>query len=835
MMIDSKVKAVLGPTNTGKTHLAVERLCAHSSGMIGFPLRLLAREIYDRVVAVKGAKHVALVTGEERIVPADAQWWLCTTESIPMEKDVAFVAIDEIQLGADPERGHIFTDRLLNARGREETMLLGSESVKPLIKSLLPAAEIITRPRFSKLTFTPPKKLSRLPPRSAIVAFSVEEVYAIAEMLRQSRGGAAVVMGALSPRTRNAQVKMYQDGDVDYLVATDAIGMGLNMDVGSVYFASLSKFDGRRQRRLSIAEMAQIAGRAGRHQRDGHFGSLAGGDAFADDEIDQIEEHRFPKIDHLFWRSSEPDFTSLNALIASLEVSPEHPKLRAAPEAEDLIILKLLAEDANVRATARTPALVATLWDICRLPDFQKLGPQFHAHLISRMFTYLSSRERYFPEHMFADQIARLESIQGDVPAVAQRIAVARTWAYIAQRANWLGDPDKWRLRTAALEEKLSDALHAKLTERFVDKRGKMLMKHAGAPRSSLAIAIEEDGTVLAENQAIGSLTGFRFTTDPLASLVDRRRLITAAEKHLARELASRATKLASATDREIVLAAQQGMPVTLQWNGLDIAQLARGKSLLSPKIMLDSAILKLPLLHVTLIKDRLTSWLMTRIRSQLSSLFAIEAIMVADQASPALRALIAELVHHGGIIERETVNDVVQTLSGEERRLLKRAGLIIGSLDIVHPALIRPEAARWRVALTFVQSGDSMPPLPMAGLGLLDRPTPELERAALVAGYRKFGTQMLRIDLLERIARKVHEQRSGRQPFIPDRQLATTLGIGEATLTHILRALGFAPVTSDMPIQWRWRGVRRRPKEATNAGNTAFSALGEWNKGNAQ
>src|SRR5687768_4572224 len=372
--------AILGPTNTGKTYLAVERMAAHSSGMIGFPLRLLAREVYDRVVAMKGANRVALITGEEKIVPRDSRWFLCTAESMPMERDFAFVALDEAQLGADPERGHVFTDRMLHARGREETMILGSETLKPMVRALLPKAEIITRPRFSTLSYAGPSKLSRLPPRSAIVAFSAEQVYAVAEMLRRMRGGAAVVMGALSPRTRNAQVAMYQAGEVDYLVATDAIGMGLNMDVSHVAFAGLSKFDGNRRRRLTIAEMAQIAGRAGRHQRDGTFGSLTlEGDLAAEfrpEEIEAIEEHRFAPLDHLYWREGDPDFRSVDALIRSLERRPEAAGLRAAPEAIDLAVLKRLAEDPEIRDRARGAERVRRLWAACGLPDFRKTGPE---------------------------------------------------------------------------------------------------------------------------------------------------------------------------------------------------------------------------------------------------------------------------------------------------------------------------------------------------------------------------------------------------------------------------------------------------------------------------
>src|SRR3982751_3981023 len=430
--------AILGPTNTGKTHLAVERRCRHSSGMIGFPLRLLAREVYDRVVKLKGERSVALITGEEKILPKEARWFLCTAKSMPMERDVAFAAIDEAQLGADPERGHVFTDRILHARGREETMILGSETLAPMVRALLPKAEIIGRPRFSTLSYAGASKLSRLPPRSAIVAFSAEQVYAVAEMLRRMRGGAAVVMGALSPRTRNAQVAMYQAGEVDYLVATDAIGMGLNMDVDHVAFAGLSKYDGSRRRRLTAAEMAQIAGRAGRHQRDGSFGSLTlEGDALAEfrpEEIEAIEEHRFSPLEFLYWRESELDFASVEALIRSLERRPVRREVRAAPEATDLSVLKLLSTDPEILTRATSAERVRRLWAACGLPDFRKTGPEHHSRLVARLYGHLGEGDGRIPQGWYAEQVARLDDVQGDIDTLADRIAGVRTWAYIAHR-----------------------------------------------------------------------------------------------------------------------------------------------------------------------------------------------------------------------------------------------------------------------------------------------------------------------------------------------------------------------------------------------------------------
>ena len=446
----ASLTAVLGPTNTGKTHLAVERMCGHASGMIGFPLRLLAREVYDRVVKLKGAAQVALITGEEKILPEAARYYLCTVESMPTDREVAFVAIDEGQTGADLERGHVFTDRMLHMRGYAETMILGSETLRPLIRRLLPDAEIISRPRFSTLSFTGPKKLSRLPKRSAIVAFTAQDVYGLAEMLRRHKGGAAVVMGALSPRTRNAQVELYQSGEVDYLVATDAIGMGLNMDISHVAFAALSKFDGRRHRRLATAEMAQIAGRAGRYQRDGSFGvvqlGMESADAFEPEEVDAVEGHSFPPLTRLIWRNNRLDWSSLGRLIAALDAPAPRAELMRADDAIDLAVLKRLAADAWVSERATTPAMLQRLWSACGLPDYRKTGPEQHGRLVGRVFRHLSEGNGQLPADWVAREIAQLDNVQGDIATISDRIAAARTWTYVAHRSSWLDDAQRTAL-----------------------------------------------------------------------------------------------------------------------------------------------------------------------------------------------------------------------------------------------------------------------------------------------------------------------------------------------------------------------------------------------------
>ena len=659
--LDNPLKAILGPTNTGKTHLAVERMCGHSSGMIGFPLRLLAREVYDRVVKLKGANQVALITGEEKIAPKDARWFLCTAESMPMERDFAFVALDEAQLGADPERGHVFTDRLLHARGREETMILGSESLKPMVRALLPKAEITARPRFSTLSYAGPAKLSRLPPRSAIVAFSAEQVYAVAEMLRRMRGGAAVVMGALSPRTRNAQVAMYQAGEVDYLVATDAIGMGLNMDVDHVAFAGLSKYDGHRRRRLTPAEMAQIAGRAGRHQRDGTFGSLTlEGDALAEfrpEEIERIEEHRFEPLDFLYWRESALDFASVEALIRTLERRPVRREVRAAPEAVDLAVLNILAGDPDVHARASSPDRVRRLWAACGLPDFRKTGPEHHARLVARIFTHLSEGDGRIPQGWYAGEVARLDNVQGDIDTLADRIAGVRTWAYIAHRADWLADPVAMAERTVAVEEKLSDALHERLTQRFVDRRTAVLMRDLGKKGAGeFPVLIDAEGEVSVGSYAIGRLQGFAFEVDPAARHADRKMLLATAERRLAGEYEKRAAALVADSDDHFALRTDAGQPVAILWRGHEVARLGPGKNLLSPRVLLDRRIERVSEKGRETVILRLKDWLRTGAEAVLAPLRAAGHAAQDPSAPAAVRALLAMIVDEGGIVARETV-----------------------------------------------------------------------------------------------------------------------------------------------------------------------------------
>ena len=836
------VKAVLGPTNTGKTHLAVERLTAHASGMIGFPLRLLAREVYDRVVAIKGAGEVALVTGEERIMPAQARYLLGTMEALPVNRDVAFVGIDEAQLGADPERGHVFTDRLLRARGREETMILGSASIRGLVRTLVPQAEIVTRPRFSTLSYAGSAKLSRLTKRSAIVAFSAEEVYAIAEMLRRFSGGAAVVMGALSPKTRNAQVAMFEAGEVDYLVATDAIGMGLNLDVQHVAFASLQKFDGRRLRRLTIAEMAQIAGRAGRHQQDGSFGTVGlpqGG--FTAEEIAAIEGHHFPPLPSLFWRNPTPRTDTLDLLLSDLALPPPHAALRPAPEAVDIAVLRHLAADMEVRARAHEPDAVARLWDACGLPDFEQLGAEHHSRTVLKLWQWRTGGDGMVDPDWFARRLARFDDTDGDIDQLASRIAAVRTLCFIAHRGDWIAGGAGWAEQTQAIESRLSDALHAALSQRFVDRRLALLLRDAGQRHAALPVAVGADGTVAVDGEPIGTLHGFLFKVDARARASDHRMLLAAAEKHLRAELSRRAAALAEGDGSALSLVSEPGTAPRLAWNGHVVATLAKGPTLVQPSIQIDPSLRRLEPQQVQAIADRLQSFVAEQLARHAAPLAAMGAAAGDLFTPPRVRALLAALVDGSGTVARAAVEAQLQALAAEERPQLRKLGLTIGSLDIFHPLLLKPEAVRWRAALVAAQQGGTIPALPPQGAVLQKNGG---QAGLVIAGFRRCATGWLRIDMAEKLARQAHAARmqaaapptapvagsadrhddhpdeagghdadAAPPGFVIDPALATSLGLDEETRRALLGSFGFRSVGDPLLQRWRWSGLKNHER----------------------
>jgi len=833
---DAPVRAILGPTNTGKTHLAIERMCGHSSGVIGFPLRLLAREVYDRVVAMKGEKQVALLTGEERIVPPTARYFLCTAESMPvpggdshhdddLQRDFAFAAIDEAQLGIDPERGHVFTDRMLRARGREETLILGSDTLRPVIRELLPEAEIVSRPRFSTLRYSGSVKLSRLPERSAVVAFSAEQVYALAEMLRRFKGGAAVVMGALSPATRNAQVAMFQRGEVDYLVATDAIGMGLNMDVAHVAFAGLEKFDGRRDRRLSIAEMAQIAGRAGRHQKDGTFGTLglsedSGG--FSEEEVEAIEDHRFRPLDSVYWRNADLDFLDVGTLIRSLETKSADPLLRSAPEAIDLAVLKLVAEDPAV--IAKKGAQARRLWAVCGLPDFRKVGPMHHARMVRRLYSYIGEGG-HIPHEWFAAEVARLDNVTGDIEALADRLAGIRSWAYIAHRADWLKEPAKWADRTRLVEARLSDALHERLTQRFVDRRTAVLVRDIGARGSdALPVTVAADGEVSVGPEPIGHLTGFDFRVDPNARLADKRLLLAAAERRLGDELDRRARALVDADDHAFDLTVEDGGGLAVTWEGHVLARLAPGRSLLEPALRTARTLDRLSAPTRASLRDRLVRWLGAQIDRHLSPLKQLAAAASDPSTSGGVRALAAMLADAGGLLPRKTALSAIAHLEQADRQSLHRLRVRLGPLDIFLPLLLKPAAQRWRAALIAVKQSQPMPALPAPGAATL---TAEADARGAGVAYRRLGPTWIRIDLADRLASHARKVRSARGEDPVDQALATSIGLSEDALGRLMNEIGFARAGN----AWKWRGRRGPRPDRRAAPSHAFAELAKLKK----
>jgi ATP-dependent RNA helicase SUPV3L1/SUV3 len=823
---DARVRAVLGPTNTGKTHLAIERMCGHSSGMMGFPLRLLAREVYDRVRAIKGDNQVALITGEERIEPPQARYFLCTAEAMPRTRgEHAFVALDEAQLGADPERGHIFTDRLLHARGREETMILGSATLEPMVKALIPKAEITSRPRFSTLSHAGVCKLSRLPKRSAVVAFSIEQVYAMAEALRRFRGGAAVVMGALSPETRNKQVAMFQAGEVDYIVATDAIGMGLNLDLDHVAFASLSKFDGRRKRRLTPSEMAQIAGRAGRHQRDGTFGTLAGtgkGDgeplAFTDEEVYAIEEHRFAPLTHLFWRDADPRFDSLPALIADLEARPEQGVLKAAPEAIDLAVLRRLAGEPPA-ASVRGAGAVRRFWEACSLPDFRSLGIEQHARFVARLWDDLSGG--YLGADFVAARIAELDRMQGDIDTLQGRIAAIRSWAYICQRPDWVLARDEMAARARAVEAKLSDALHARLTERFVNRRTTLLMKSLGQDAGALPVTLEPDGHLTVEGESIGRLEGFRFHVDPNAGVADRRMLLAAGEKALPALLAERAEWLLTQGLGELAISGG-----TIRWQDRALAEITfpgqpGAGHFGTPRLVLTRDVALLPDAAKAKLDAGLAAWLDKELEP-LAPLRKLADAARDPEAGSQARALVITLIEARGVISREDAG--LENLPKEMRPYLRKLGVTFGALDIFDAPLLKPAPRRLLHALGLDKRAVQESMLPVLAEG-------SWAKGRLPAGYRYAGSQAIRVDLAEKILHAAFDARAvvttahpkeRNLPFRLDLSLAVSIGLEPENARRLLGSAGFrceraralpeGAHGAPAPDRWYWRP--RRPGE---------------------
>ncbi len=796
------VTAVLGPTNTGKTHLAIERMVAHETGVIGLPLRLLAREVYTRVCEKVGAHKVALITGEEKILPSGAKYSVCTVEAMPRETDAAFVAIDEVQLAGDLERGHIFTDRILHLRGRQETLLLGAATMHGILQRLLKGVSVVTRPRLSHLAYAGSKKLTRLPRRTAIVAFSADEVYAIAELIRRQQGGAAVVLGALSPRTRNAQVALFQSGDVDYLVATDAIGMGLNLDLDHVAFAQNRKFDGYQYRNLTAAELGQIAGRAGRHLRDGTFGVTGQVDPLDEELVKRIESHDFDPVKVLQWRTAHFDFASLDALKRSIETNAPVEGLTRALPAVDAQALEYLSRDEDIRALATDARRVALLWEACALPDYRKIAPAQHADLIASIYMDLA-RHGHVDENYMAEQVRRADTTEGDIDTLSHRIARIRTWTFVSNRPGWLADQAHWQEKTREIEDRLSDALHERLTKRFVDRRTSVLMRRLRENTMPEA-EISSTGTVLVEGHHVGELQGFRFTADQSAGGEDAKAVRTAAQKALAAEFEARAERFGACANGDIAL----GSDGTLRWIGAPIGTLVSGEDALKPRLVL-------------LADEQLTGPARDKVAARAERFvnFQIESLLKplvdlknADQITGIGRGIAFQLVEQFGLINRRDIAEEMKSLDQEGRAALRRLGVRFGAYHVFVPALIKPAPAGLVTLLWALKNdgkdkpgfGDVVHALASGRTSVVIDPAFDKSFYKL-AGYRNLGRRAVRVDILERLADLIRPATNwkpglGQRPdgaydgqsFMVTPPMMSILGANADDMEEILKGLGY-------------------------------------------
>ncbi len=747
-MTKNKISAVLGPTNTGKTHLAIETMLSFESGMIGFPLRLLAREVYDKVVQKTGLNHVALITGEEKIIPSNAKYFLCTVESMPIDKDLDFVGVDEIQMCADHERGHIFTERLLNMRGKKLTMLMGSNTIRNIISKLDGDIEFINRNRLSKLSYVGHKKISRINRKAAIIAFSAEEVYAIAELIRRQKGGAAIVMGSLSPKTRNAQVELYQSGDVDFLVATDAIGMGINMDLDHVYFSNLKKFDGRKLRKLNLSEIGQIAGRAGRYMNDGNFGSTGDCKEINAEEVELIESHNFEEIQSLFWRNSNLNFNNPTQLIESLDEKPNQKWLRKIHECEDERALKYFLKDRNVINTEFDTQTLKLLWECCQIPDFVKKTYGNHYEVISNVFRYLNSKKGGISEDFMRLQLIKLDKLEGNVDSLSNRIANVRTWSYVSNKSNWVENQEYWIEKTKTLEDKLSDRLHEELTKTFIDKRASVLARGLKQDmKFDTKILLNND--VMIDDQFIGKINGLKLELDLKKGALetDIKSLKKAARQTVGPELKKRIDIITETSSVELK------NDFKIYWNKSPIGRISPGKDYLNPNIeLIVDDILEQN--QRQRLMAFLTKWLKDKINLTLKSL--IDLKFLKDKNS-SIKALAYQLYENNGVIKREQVFEYLKTLGQNERKTLRNLGVKFGRYHVFLYKLIKPEAVLLRTLLwkNYHQKYFDLQP-PTFGLNFLDDKKTQNRNFMLLCGFEKFNNIYVRIDILERLFMKI-------------------------------------------------------------------------------
>ncbi len=822
-MQKDKITAVLGPTNTGKTFMAIETMLSFDTGMIGFPLRLLAREVYDKIVNRVGVSNVALITGEEKIIPANSKYFLCTVESMPIDKQLDFVGIDEIQMCSDRERGHIFTDRLLNLRGEKLTMLMGSNTMKSLLSNLKEDIEFIGKDRLSQLTYSGYKKISRIERKSAIIAFSAEEVYAIAELLRRQKGGAAIVMGSLSPKTRNSQVELYQKGDVDYLVATDAIGMGINMDLDNIYFSNLKKFDGKKLRRLNLSEIGQISGRAGRNKNDGSFGITGECKEITAEEVELLEKHKFEDIRNIFWRNSNLDFRSINNLIKTLEEKPNKDWLRRISECEDEKVLKYLIKDNDLKIEEKSEEL-KLLWECCQIPDFVKKTYGHHLEIVKKVFQFLKGGKAKITNQYMKAQLSNLDKLEGNVDSISNRIANVRTWSYVANKSNWVENQDYWIERTKYLEDKLSDRLHEELTKSFIDKRASVLAK--GLKQDiTFETKIIENERVLINDQFIGKLKGLKMDLDLKIGALDAdiKSLKKAARQNVAPEILRRINLILKCNDFEL------NEDFKIYWNKYPIARLCPGKNYLSPEIelIIDDMI---EFTDQKDLKDYLLKWLSNKITIELDSLFKLKSI---KESNSLVRALSYQLYENYGVVKREKVGSLVKKLTQEDRKSLRDIGVKFGRYHIFLFKLFKPKQVSLRVLLwkNFKQINLSLKP-PTFGLNFTDNSKFENKDFMLLCGFEKFDRFFVRIDILERLfihIIKDNLEKNQEVKLVPE--MLNLLGCNKENFIKLIKNMNYKLFEKNNETYFKYnpRKINYRQKNKFNNDNP-FNVLNQIN-----
>jgi ATP-dependent RNA helicase SUPV3L1/SUV3 len=782
-MLKNKITAILGPTNTGKTHLAIETMLSFESGMIGFPLRLLAREVYEKVIKKLNTEKVALITGEEKIIPPNAKYFLCTVESMPIDKELEFVAIDEIQMCADHERGHIFTDRLLNMRGNKLTMFMGSNTIKKIISKLNDDIEFINRDRLSKLSYAGHKKISRINRKTAIIAFSTEEVYAIAELIRRQKGGAAIVMGSLSPKTRNAQVELYQSGDVDFLVATDAIGMGINMDLDNVYFSNLKKFDGRKLRRLNLSEIGQIAGRAGRYLNDGNFGITGDCKEINAEEVELLESHKFEEIQSLFWRNSNLNFNNPNTLIKSLDEKPNEDWLKKIYEREDEKALKFFLRDENLRDVDFNKEKLSTLWECCQIPDFVKKTFGNHYEVIANVFKYLNSKKGKITEEYMRLQLMKLDKLEGNVDSLSNRIANVRTWSYVSNKNNWVENQNYWIEKTKLLEDKLSDRLHEELTKTFIDKRASVLARGLKQDME-FDTKILENNDVIIDGQFIGKINGLKLELDLKKGALetDIKSLKKAARQGVAPELEKR---IGIILETSLVELHEDSK---IYWNKSAIGRLTTGKDYLNPnlELIVDDILEQSQKLKLTKFLEK---WLKNKIETTLKSLIDLKGL---KDKNSSIKALAYQLYENNGVLKREQVTEYLKNLEQSERKILRELGVKFGRYHVFLHRLIKPEAVSLRTLLwkNYHQKYFNLQP-PTFGLNFLDNKNQKNKNFMLLCGFEKFDNFFVRIDILERLFMQIINSKSDKEiKMVPE--MLNLLGCNKDNFKKLLQNMNY-------------------------------------------